>query len=175
MFTLDNGPKYWFIRGDVNKTLERIVSIHNKNCRFITKGSLVDKAAIQDKETAQNSNFNDITNKNNQVAKIEPSIGNISITTLSEELGLDEYDLTKYNVTIKILKNFEETKNIKSPFKLLISKSYRSILFGVISMVAAEYTLFYSTAFDASALEFGSTNINIIVFAAPQAMTYITL
>ena len=159
MFTIEDGPKYWFIRGKVNKTLETIVSIHNKNCKFVKEGSSSD-------------NIIDI---NKQVAGIEQNDKKICIETLSEELSLDEYDLAKFDVTIKILKNLEDPKKKLTPFKLLFRKDYRYVLMGVTSMFTADYLLFYSTSFGASTLEFGSTNINTIVFAVPQIMTYIVL
>ena len=174
MFTIEDGPKFWFIRGKVNKTLQTIVSIHNKNCKFVKEGSSLDKETI-DKEDIAGSSSDNIIDINKQVAGIEQNDKKICIETLSEELSLDEYDLAKFDVTIKILKNLEDPKKKLTPFKLLFRKDYRYVLMGVTSMLTADYLLFYSTSFGASTLEFGSTNINTIVFAVPQIMTYIVL
>ena len=175
LFTFEDGPKYWFIRGEVNKTLETIVKIHNKNCKFVTEGASLDDETNQEEGTAQDFQLNDIVNKNKQVAGIEQYNKKISIETLSEELGLDEYDLTKFNVTIKILKNSEDPKEELAPFKLLFSKDYRWILLGLGSMIISEYSLYYSTSFDTSTLDFGSTNINMIVFAVFTLITLLVL
>ena len=53
MFTFQDGPKYWFIRGKVNKTLETIVSIHNKNCQSVTKKSSFGNEKFQEPISAQ--------------------------------------------------------------------------------------------------------------------------
>ena len=168
MFTIEDGPKYWFVRGKVNKTLETIVLIYNKNCKFETKDSSLGNGRIQEEETSQYLYSDDTTNKKKQMVKIELNEKKNCIKTLSKELGLDEYDLTKFDITIKMLDNLEHPNKKLTPFKLLFSKSYRWVFFGVISIFTARYSLFYSTTFDASTLNFGSTNINMIFFAVPQ-------
>ena len=89
MFTLEDGPKYWFVRGEVNKTLEAIVSIHNKNCKFAKKGISLDNEKIQEKKVVQDCELDDNLSKNKPVAEIEQKDKKICIETLSKELSLD--------------------------------------------------------------------------------------
>ena len=168
MFTFEDGPKYWFIRGEVNKTLKAIVSIHNKNCKFVTKGISLNNETIQQKIAVQDCELDGTLRENKPVAEIEQKDKKISIEALSKELSLDAYDLNKFNVKIKILKNYEDNEKKLTPLKLLFSKDYRWLLLGLISMNGAGFSLYYSTNFDVNTLDFGSTNISTIIFAAPQ-------
>ena len=124
MFTMEDGPKYWFIRGEVNKTLKAIVSIHNKNCKFVTKGISLNNETIQQKIAVQDCELDGTLRENKQVAEIEQKDKKICIEALSKELSLDAYDLNKFNVKIKILKNLEDQEKKLTPFKLLFSKDY---------------------------------------------------
>ena len=167
MFTIEDGPKYWFIRGEVNKTLKAIVSIHNKNCKFVKKGISSDNETIQQQKAFQDFEFDDTLNEKKPVAEIEQKDKKICIEALSKELSLDEYDLNRFDVKIKILKNLEDQEKKLTPFKLLFSKDYRWVFLGLYSMYVALFSLYYSTSFDTNTLDFGSTNINTIFFAVP--------
>lgn len=178
LFIVVDGPKFWFRKGKVNRTIECMVHIFNKSGLPKDDFNIIEHSLSQmpPKSIETGDICSNIMTEQEILLKSKVSkpifIEKNTIESLSRELDLVEFDLEQFDLTIieganteeKGPNEFVEDTNEKPVkripgFKLIFTKEYIWALVGFTAMACCDYLLLYGTIFESDAsLNLGSIN-----------------
>lgn len=171
-----NGPKYWYRRGNVTKTLTSLVYIINKNGGELAPKN---KYSIDDENDADFERLN----KEKAPKKI------VTVQEICTDLNLNLYNLEDYNVVINSREfetkppssdepNYDELIAKRKPisnYKIvaIFQKKYLKTLVGFSAMALCDYILTIGSIFESASIHMGSIQLDVILMSSVQVGTYI--